>query len=77
MATEVKGEILTNGQIMMVAAEISVKNIKILAEQYMGLPKDLIQHLVAENIDDKESFKRSVIRRWANMNSENQVKVRV
>ena len=76
MAAEKKGEILTNRQIMMVAAEISVENMKIIAEECMGLPKDLIDQLMAENTDDKESFKRSVIRTWANMNYEQQVKVR-
>ena len=75
MAAEKKGEILTNHQIMMVAAEISVKNMKIIAKEYFKLPIDLTDELVSENVDDEESFKRAVIRRWANMNYDQQVKV--
>ena len=76
MATEQKGEILTNRQIMMVAAEISVPNMKILAQEYMGLEEGVIDELAAENIEDKETFKRAVIKTWANMNSDQQVEVR-
>ena len=75
MANERKGEILTNRQIMMVAAEISVTNMKILAEEYLKFPTEMIETIITENTDDDEAFKRSVIRRWANMNSEQQVKV--
>ena len=75
MATEQKGEILTNRQIMMIAAEISVPNIKILAQKYIGLGKTIVDELAAENIEDKETFKRAVIKRWANMNSDQQVEV--
>ena len=78
MAAEKKDEILTSRQIMMVAAEISVKNMKILAEEYLKLPKGLIDQLAAEveNKNDAEEFKRTILRRWANMNFQNQVKVR-
>ena len=57
MAEEKKGDILTNRQIMMVAAEISVKNMKIIAEEYLGLKGDMIEELVSKNIGDEESKK--------------------
>ena len=78
MAAEKKDEILTSRQIMMVAAEISVKNMKILAKEYLKLPKGLIDQLAAEveNKNDAKEFKRTILRRWANMNFQNQVKVR-
>ena len=68
---------LTNHQIMMVAAEISVRNMKTLAEEYLKLPTEMIETIAMENKDDDEAFKRSVIRRWVNMNSEHQVKVKI
>ena len=61
---------------MMIAAEISVPNMKILAQKYMGLEKEIIDELAAENIEDEETFKRAVIKRWANMNSDQQVEVK-
>ena len=76
MATEQKEAILTNRQIMMIAAEISVPNMKVLAQKYMGLEEGVIDELAAENIEDKETFKRAVIKRWANMNSDHHVEVR-
>ena len=75
MAEEEKGEILTNRQIMMVAAEISVTGMKIIAEEYLGLKRNVMEELMSENIGDEESFKRAVIRRLANMNYGQQVKV--
>ena len=62
---------------MMVAGEISVPNMKVLAQKYMGLEEGVtVDELEAEKIEDKETFKRAVIKRWANMNSDHQVEVR-
>ena len=41
---------------MMVAAEIPVTDMKIIAVEYMKLPKDLVDKLVAENEGDDESL---------------------
>ena len=76
MATEQKREILTNRQIMLMAAQISAPNMGIIALEYMRLEKEMVDELEAENIEDKEAFKRAVIKKWANMNSDQQVEVR-
>ena len=77
MAFATVKEQLTNRQIMMVAAEISEANVKIIAEELMGFDADVIETIATETDEnDVEAFKRNVIKRWANRNSECQVKVR-
>ena len=56
MAKDQKGDILTNRQIMMMAAEISISNMRIIAREYMRLEKEMVDELEAENIEDKEAF---------------------
>ena len=75
MAADRKGEIFTNRQIQMVAAEISASNMKILAEEYLRIPVETVEELFDENEKDAEGFNRAVITRWRNMNSEDQVEV--
>ena len=77
MAAQQKGSHLTNRQIMMVAGAMMTENIKLVAREFMGFTEEFIETIAMENKDDDEAFKRSVIRRWANMNSDLQVKVRV
>ena len=75
MATEEKGEWLTNRQIMMLAARIPAEHMENIAQKYMRLSEELIDSVKKENTGDSEEFSRIIIRRWANMNSEDQVKV--
>ena len=75
MATARKDENLTNRQIQTVAAEVSITNMKILAEDYLNLPVETIEELFDENKRDEEGFNRAVIIRWRNVNSEDQVEV--
>ena len=75
MATARKDEILTNRQIQAVASEISVTNMKILAEDYLNLPVETVEELFDENERDAGGFNRAVVTRWRNMNSEDQVEV--
>ena len=75
MATARKDENLTNRQIQTVAAEVSITNMKILAEDYLNLPVETIEELFDENKRNAEGFNRAVITRWRNMNSEDQVEV--
>ena len=76
MATDRNGEILTSWQIMEVAFEVSIQHMERIAVDYMGFKDGDLKDLLKENEQDMESYKRAIIRRWANMNSEQQVKVR-
>ena len=77
MATNEKGKLLTNRQIMMVAASISADNMESIALRYFDFSKELIDSVKKDNGGDSEEISRSLIRKWANMNSENQVQVRL
>ena len=70
-----KGNRLRNRQIVDLAGCLSSERLKSLAVTFLGFSHDTIQSIQEENVDDEESFKREIIRRWANMNSENQVQV--
>ena len=69
-------ESLTNRQIAALAASLSGEKIKHIALTYMGFTEEDIETISTESEDDEETFKRNVITRWANKNSQAQVKVR-
>ena len=75
MKSLLKGQRLRNRQIVDLAGSLSTKHLKDLAVEFMGFSHETVQSILAENEEDQESFKREIITKWANMNSENQVQV--
>ena len=71
---EVKGR-LTEKQIIQLADEISVTEMTKIAIKYLNLKKGVIGNIKVNNSGDAEAQSREMLRKWANMNPENQVKV--
>ena len=71
MASE---ELLTNRQIVRLAAAISTSDMETVALGYLDLDEAVLKSLKTEKRDDPEGFNREVLRRWSNMNH-GQVKV--
>ena len=69
------GESLTNRQITSLAACVSVQKMRRIAVTCMGFTEEETETLSMESEDDEETFKRNVIIRWSNKNSEAQAKV--
>ena len=69
---------LSNYQIMLLAAKIPMETMKTIAgKNFMNLGKEALESLEGDyGEDDDEEFNRSVIRRWANMNSTDSAKVK-
>ena len=66
---------LTEQQIIELADEISVTEMTKIAIKYLNLKKGVIGNIKVNNSGDAESQSREMLRKWANMNPENQVKV--
>ena len=62
---------------MLLVAKIPKETMKTIAgSDYMNLRRETLESLEGEyGEDDDEEFNRSVIRRWANMNSTDSAKV--
>ena len=75
MKSLLKRQRLRNRQIVDLAESLSTEHLKDLAVEFMGFSHETVQSILAENEEDQESFKREIITKWANMNSENQVQV--
>ena len=75
MAGRNLGESLTNRQVTALAACVSAEKMRRIAVTYMGFTEEETETLSTESEDDEETFKRNVIIRWANKNSQAQVKV--
>ena len=71
---EVKGR-LTEKQIIQLADEISVTEMTKIAIKYLNLKKGVIGNIKVNNPGDAEAQSREMLRKSANMNPENQVKV--
>ena len=69
-------ERLTERQIIELADEISVIEMTKIATKYLNIKKGVISNIKVNNPGDAEAQSREMLRKWANMNSENQVKVR-
>ena len=68
-------ERLTENQITELTDEISVIEMTKIAIKYLNLKKGVIGNIKADNLGDSGAQSREMLRKWANMNSENQVKV--
>ena len=71
MASE---ELLSNRQIVRLAAAISTSDMETVALGYLDLDEAVLKSLKTEKREDPEGFNREVLRRWSNMNH-GQVKV--
>ena len=67
-------ELLTNRQIVRLAAALSTSDMETVALGYLDLDEAVLKSLKTEKRDDPEGFNREVLRRWSNMNH-GQVKV--
>ena len=69
-------DLLTNRQIVRLAASVSKTDMETVALGYLDLDEAVLKSLKIEKRDDPEGFNREVLRKWANMNStRQQVKV--
>ena len=71
MASE---ELLSNRQIVRLAAAISTSDMETVALGYFDLDEAVLKSLKTEKREDPKGFNREVLRRWSNMNH-GQVKV--
>ena len=69
MATGGESGLLTNRQIVRLAAAISADDMASIAEGYMNITHETIKNLQYENRGKAQAFNRAVIRHWANKNS--------
>ena len=60
---------LSNKQIGSLATAITMKNMIVLAEDYLNISDEIIEALQYENRWDVESFNRDILRHWANKNT--------
>ena len=74
MATGGSGQ-LTGSQITRLAAAISAKDMKAIAEGYLKLEAETVKNIQYENGWDAEAFTRDIIRHWRNKNPGDQVEV--
>ena len=68
-------ERLTEKQITELADEISVTEMTKIAIKYLNIKKGVIGNIKVNNPGDAEAQSRAILRKWANRNPENQVKV--
>ena len=68
---------LSEKNIVQLAAAIAAKNMKTIAEGYLGIPSETVKNIQYDSgWDGAEAFNREIIRHWANKNSgPEQVKV--
>ena len=64
MATSKKGK-LTSRHITRLAANISLQNMKGLAQGYLDIDKNTRIKLLEENKDDPQAFSRDILEIWA------------
>ena len=74
MATGGNPELLTNRQIVRLAAAISADNMTSIAEGYMDINNETVKN-IRRNEADSEAFNRAILWYWMNKNPNNQVKV--
>ena len=75
MATGAKDGLLTNREVVRLAASISANDMAAIAEGYMSISPETIKNIKFENKDDAQAFNRGIIRQWAYMNPDKQIQV--
>ena len=76
MGKEALSERLTNTQVADLAKEIGNRKMTNIAYKYFELTEGILDNIKLNNPNDAEAQSREIIRRWANMNSEHQIKVK-